>query len=115
MGAGNVTFNLRSAINEDYNFLWRVASTTMRGYVEAIWGWDEAWQERRFRGNFGACSWRVIVVEGQDAGGLQAGGEPALEFSKGFAVGHGSEQGSALQLRALILAISSSAFTGLVM
>ena len=71
-----MTFDLRPDADADHEFLWRVASTTMSGYVEAIMGWDEAWQERRFRGNFGACSWRVIVVEGQDAGGLQAGPRP---------------------------------------
>lgn len=70
-------FDLRPATDTDYDFLWRVASTTMRGYVEAIWGWDEAWQERRYRGNFDACSWRVIVVDGQDAGGLQAESRPS--------------------------------------
>ena len=45
----------------------------MHGYVEAIWGWDELWQEQRFRGNFSARAWRVIVLDGKDAGGLQAG------------------------------------------
>ncbi|MGI4791488.1 MAG: GNAT family N-acetyltransferase [Janthinobacterium lividum] len=65
-------FELRPATEEDYAFLWRVASTTMRDYVHAIWGWDEAWQEPRFRSHFVAGAWRIIVVEGQDAGGLQA-------------------------------------------
>ena len=72
-GYGNMMFDLRPATDADYDFLWRVASATMRGYVEAIWGWGQAWQERRFRGNFHMGSWRVIVVGGQDAGGLQAG------------------------------------------
>ncbi len=70
-------FDLRPAAEADYDFLWRVAATTMRGYVNAIWGWDEPWQERRFRSNFGVCAWRVIVVGSQDAGGLQAGIRPS--------------------------------------
>ena len=76
-GVDTMTFELRPATDADYDFLWRVASTTMRGYVEAIWGWDGPWQEQRFRGNFRAGSWRVIVVDGQDAGGLQAGHRPS--------------------------------------
>lgn len=48
-GVDNMTFDLRPDADADHEFLWRVASTTMSGYVEAIMGWDEAWQERRFR------------------------------------------------------------------
>lgn len=71
-----MNFDLRPATEEDYDFLWRLASTTMREYVHAIWGWDDDWQEQRFRGNFAADAWRIIVADGQDAGGLQAALRP---------------------------------------
>ena len=70
-------FELRPASEADYDFVWRVAATTMRDYVNAIWGWDEAWQEQRFRGNYSAAPWRVIVVDGQDAGATQYDRRPA--------------------------------------
>jgi len=68
---------LRPASEVDYDFIWHVAATTMREYVDAIWGWDDAWQEQRFRGNFTAAPWHVIVVDGQDAGATQYDRRPA--------------------------------------
>lgn len=66
-------FELRPATDEDYDFLWRVASTTMHRYVAAIWAWEDKWQEQRFRAKFDAPKWQIITVEGQDAGGMSVG------------------------------------------
>ena len=68
-----MSFELRPAVEADYGYLWRVASTTMRGYVEAIWGWDEDWQEQRFRAKFKAPRWQIIAVEGREVGGVSVG------------------------------------------
>ncbi len=73
----NLRFDLRPATDADYDFLWRLAKETMQGYVHAIWGWDEDWQAQRFRGSFDASQWRVITVDGQNAGGLLAGLRPS--------------------------------------
>jgi ribosomal protein S18 acetylase RimI-like enzyme len=64
-------YMLRNATGPDADFLWNVTKITMHDYVEAIWGWDEEWQLQRFTDNFIASHWRVIVVDGQDAGGLR--------------------------------------------
>jgi len=60
--------------------MWLVASTTLREYVTAIWGWDEDYQIQRFRGNFGAAPWQVIVVDDKDAGGFQSGPPPSNDM-----------------------------------
>ena len=45
-GIGNrMKVNLRPATEGDYDFLWWLHGVTMRTYVEAIWGWDEAAQQ----------------------------------------------------------------------
>ena len=68
-----MSFDLNPATDADYDFIWRVASTTMREYVHAIWGWDDDWQEQRFRAKFEASRWQVITVEGQSVGVMSVG------------------------------------------
>lgn len=64
-------WTLRPATGDDHEFLWRLHRETMREYVEATWGWDEADQRERFRREFIAAEgWQVIVVAGEDAGRL---------------------------------------------
>jgi ribosomal protein S18 acetylase RimI-like enzyme len=65
------TYSIRQATEEDRNFAWTVCSQTMREYVEAIWGWDNEWQENRFNKLFQADTWRVIVVNDEDAGAFE--------------------------------------------
>jgi ribosomal protein S18 acetylase RimI-like enzyme len=69
-GIKTVNYSLRPATEEDYDFLWNLICMTMRGHVDATWGWDEEWQARRFRARFDAAQGHVIVVDGQNAGGL---------------------------------------------
>ncbi len=40
----------------------------MRPYVEQIWGWDEEFQERRFRESYDHTETQVVVVDGQAIG-----------------------------------------------
>ena len=73
-------FDLRPAAESDYQFIWNLGKVTMHDYVDAIWGWDDAWQENRFRSNFDPGNWDVIVavsaVSGVDAGAIQVLTEP---------------------------------------
>jgi len=62
---------LRPATKADYDFLYRLHVTTMKDYVTALWGWDEAFQQRIFRGRFDPARRQIIVVNGEDAGDLQ--------------------------------------------
>ena len=59
---------LRPATQKDKEFCYLVLKTTMRGYVDQIWGWDEAWQQTYFASKFDAAQNQVIVVDGIDAG-----------------------------------------------
>ena len=59
---------LRPATQEDEEFCYLVLKTTMRGYVDQIWGWDEAWQRTYFRSRFDPAQNQVIVLDGVDIG-----------------------------------------------
>ena len=61
---------LRQATPNDLNQLFRLHRLTMHNHVEAIWGWDEAQQEQRFRDRFNPSTCKIITVEGQDVGVL---------------------------------------------
>ena len=45
-------FELRQSTAGDCDRLYRVQSQSMRPYVEQIWGWNESFQEERFRQGF---------------------------------------------------------------
>jgi len=51
----------------DMNLL---AMHDIRPYVEQLWGWDQADQERRFRENFDLTRIEIINIDGQDIGYL---------------------------------------------
>lgn len=61
-------YTLRPATAADYDFLYDLHRTTMRPYIEAIWGWHEDWQEEYFRKKFVPLTRRIIQVDGTDAG-----------------------------------------------
>ena len=62
------TIQLRPAVQEDYKFLYNLNCSTMRAYVEAIWGWDDAWQQRHFQENFKPELSPIIMLHSQDVG-----------------------------------------------
>jgi GNAT superfamily N-acetyltransferase len=64
-------YALRQATEADYDFLYALHTVTMKEYVTAIWGWDEAAQQRMFRERFDPAARQIVVVEGQDAGDLE--------------------------------------------
>lgn len=61
---------LRPARNEDYDFLYRLHILTMKGYVEALWGWDEAEEVQTFRERFSPEQTQIVQWQGEDMGVL---------------------------------------------
>jgi ribosomal protein S18 acetylase RimI-like enzyme len=59
---------LRPAATEDREYLWRLHCETMRDYVDRTWGWNEAWQRRKFDENFDPSSFRIIEKDGEPVG-----------------------------------------------
>jgi ribosomal protein S18 acetylase RimI-like enzyme len=57
----NIT--LRPATRDDYDFLWALLVDTLRPYVEATWGWDEAYQRVRFRDHFDPARQHIVLVD----------------------------------------------------
>jgi ribosomal protein S18 acetylase RimI-like enzyme len=66
----DLSFALRAATEADSGFLWYLTTTTMRDYVAAVGVWDEVWQEQKFRSQYVASKWQIIVVGGSRAGGI---------------------------------------------
>jgi ribosomal protein S18 acetylase RimI-like enzyme len=61
---------LRQATPADSEFLFELHVAAMRGYIEATWGWNEAWQREYFDRKFDPAQRQVIQVDGEDAGVL---------------------------------------------
>jgi ribosomal protein S18 acetylase RimI-like enzyme len=62
---------LRPATRDDYDFLWALLVDTLRSYVEATWGWDEAYQRARFRDHFDPARHDIVLVDGVAVGVLR--------------------------------------------
>jgi ribosomal protein S18 acetylase RimI-like enzyme len=65
-----VSYSLRQATMDDYEFLYNLHALALRPYVERLWGWEESWQREYFERKFDPQKRKVIQVEGQDAGVL---------------------------------------------
>jgi ribosomal protein S18 acetylase RimI-like enzyme len=63
-----VNITLRPAARDDYDFLWALLVDTLRPYVEATWGWDEAYQRTRFRDHFDPAPQDIILADGVAVG-----------------------------------------------
>ncbi len=59
---------LRPATDADRDFLYNLHITTMREYITATWGWDEAYQQRYFNKHFNPAQRLVVVADGVDIG-----------------------------------------------
>ena len=59
---------LRPATESDYEYLWWLHGATMRTYVEAIWGWDEAVQRQYFEERFDPARLQIVESAGQTVG-----------------------------------------------
>jgi ribosomal protein S18 acetylase RimI-like enzyme len=58
--------SLRAARGGDEPFLFTLHRAAMRDYVDAVWGWDEAWQRDHFAQTYAPRRHAVIVRAGRD-------------------------------------------------
>lgn len=72
--------SLRQATQNDYDFLYELVKTTMREYVEPIWGWDEEWQRVYFQEHFDPDQVQIIVLGSQDIGAVSVEIKPEEHF-----------------------------------
>lgn len=70
MAFGKNDVKLRAAVAADFDFLYELRQVTMKGYVQAIWGWDGLAQQERFAASFNPAHSQIIVVGDRDAGEL---------------------------------------------
>ncbi len=61
-------YALRQATNDDFIFLYQLHRESLRGYIEATWGWQEEWQKDHFTRKFNPQNRQIIRIDGQDAG-----------------------------------------------
>lgn len=57
---------LRPATAADYDFLYQLHRNTIRPYVEATWGWDEADQQERWQNHFDPTGRQIIQLRVAD-------------------------------------------------
>jgi ribosomal protein S18 acetylase RimI-like enzyme len=61
-------YSLRPATDNDYEFLYQLHLATIKPAVEATWGWDEIFQQERFRSHWDPTQRQIIQVNGIDIG-----------------------------------------------
>lgn len=66
-----IEYALRPATDADYAFLFDLHAATIRPYVDATWGWDDAVQRVMFRQRWNPTDTQIVVVDGVDAGVLR--------------------------------------------
>lgn len=71
---------LRPATDEDQAFLRSLHHACYRPYVEEIWGWNEAEQDRRFAGSWSTADRSVVEMPGEPIGVLQVSRRPDHVF-----------------------------------
>ena len=59
---------LRPATEADADFLWELHCQALKPHVEAVYGWDEAFQRRYYLENYSTLNNRVIQYQGVDVG-----------------------------------------------
>jgi ribosomal protein S18 acetylase RimI-like enzyme len=83
-----VTFTLRPATPQDADWLFAIRRETMRGYVEAAFGyWDDAAQRDRFDESDELNNMQVIVADGRDVGLLEVERGPRDIFLANIQIG----------------------------
>ncbi len=63
-----LNYTFRQATAADYEFLYNLNVISLRKYVEATWGWEEAWQQEYFARKFDPDPRQIIQVAGEDVG-----------------------------------------------
>lgn len=80
MTENRTKYDLRPATAADFSFLRDLHRSTLKPYVEIIWGWDENLQEELLRERFDPRQFSVIQLNGRDIGILQVERRPGELF-----------------------------------
>jgi ribosomal protein S18 acetylase RimI-like enzyme len=80
MSDPTVLYTLRPSHPADMDFLFALHRSTMRAYVERIWGWDDDAQKARFAEYYPTAERRIVVVDGVDVGALAIDYRPDAIF-----------------------------------
>jgi ribosomal protein S18 acetylase RimI-like enzyme len=65
------TVTTRPATHADYHFLYTLHKLALGPYVEATWGWDEAFQGKLFRDEWEPTANQVVLLGGEPIGCLR--------------------------------------------
>ncbi len=65
-------FRLRTATRNDREFCWWLLQQTMKPYIAATWGWNDAEQLTRFEAEFDPASRQIVEFDGRAIGVLHA-------------------------------------------
>lgn len=60
----------RQATEADRDSLFDLHRATMREYIDAEWGWNDAWQREYFDRKFNPEAYQILQIEGKEAGVL---------------------------------------------
>ena len=80
---------LRPATESDYDFLWWLHGATMRTYVDAIWGWDEALQLQYFQDRFDPARIEIVERAGEAIGYISVERQEEFIFLGAIAIAPG--------------------------
>ena len=73
-------FSLRQATAGDCEQLYGIQSKAMKPYVEQTWGWDEGFQQDRFRQGFDPDTTRVVLSNDREIGFLRVTEKKGVAF-----------------------------------
>jgi GNAT superfamily N-acetyltransferase len=68
---------LHPATPADSEFCFQLHKAAMRGYITAIWGWDEQRQRAYHDRSFNPGRWQIIAADGADIGMIDVERRPA--------------------------------------
>jgi ribosomal protein S18 acetylase RimI-like enzyme len=77
-------YTLRLATVDDFDFLYDLHKVSLGEYVQATWGWDEAFQRKMFSEGFLQPPVSIILVDGQPSGSLTIASRPEDEYLAGI-------------------------------
>ena len=62
---------IRPATSEDKEQLFQLYALVFRTHIEAIWGWDDEWQQEQFERDYESTQTSVVLVGGVVRGYIQ--------------------------------------------
>ena len=74
------TITLRTACQDDKEFVFQVKRASMREYIEQTWGWDEQFQRKLHERRFESQEFQIVSVDGHDVGIMSAALEADCVF-----------------------------------